>query len=29
MGGEDLYPAKGFTAFTDLFQLYTAVNVPD
>ena len=24
---EDLYPGKGFTAFTDLFQLYTAVNV--
>ena len=28
LSGEDLYPAKGFTAFTDLFQLYTAVNVP-
>ena len=26
--GEDLYPARGFTAFTDLLQLYTAVNVP-
>lgn len=26
--GEDLYPGKGFTAFTDLFQLYAAVNVP-
>jgi polyphosphate kinase len=26
--GEDLYPARGFTAFTDLFQLYAAVNVP-
>ncbi|HET8917032.1 MAG TPA: polyphosphate kinase, partial [Candidatus Binatia bacterium] len=26
--GEDLYPARGFTAFTDLFQLYTTVNVP-
>jgi polyphosphate kinase len=26
--GEDLYPGKGFTAFTDLFQLYGAVNVP-
>src|SRR5262245_8860419 len=26
--GEDLYPARGFTAFTDLMQLYTAVNVP-
>ena len=25
---EDLYPGKGFTAFTDLFQLYTAVNLP-
>ena len=25
---EDLYPGKGFTAFTDLFQLYTAVNIP-
>jgi polyphosphate kinase len=25
---EDLYPGTGFTAFTDLFQLYTAVNVP-
>jgi polyphosphate kinase len=24
---EDLYPGKGFTAFTDLFQLYSAVNV--
>jgi polyphosphate kinase len=28
LSGEDLYPAKGFTAFTDLFQLYTAANVP-
>jgi polyphosphate kinase len=28
LSGEDLYPAKGFTAFTDLFQLYTAVNIP-
>ncbi len=26
--GEDLYPGKGFTAFTDLFQLYAAVNLP-
>jgi polyphosphate kinase len=26
--GEDLYPARGFTAFTDLLQLYSAVNVP-
>ena len=25
---DDLYPARGFTAFTDLFQLYTAANVP-
>jgi polyphosphate kinase len=25
---EDLYPGTGFTAFTDLFQLYAAVNVP-
>ncbi len=25
---EDLYPGKGFTAFTDLFQLYNAVNLP-
>jgi polyphosphate kinase len=25
---EDLYPGKGFTAFTDLFQLYGAVNLP-
>ncbi len=25
---EDLYPGKGFTAFTDLFQLYTAVASP-
>jgi polyphosphate kinase len=28
LSGEDLYPARGFTAFTDLFQLYTAANVP-
>jgi polyphosphate kinase len=28
LSGEDLYPATGFTAFTDLFQLYTAANVP-
>jgi polyphosphate kinase len=28
LSGEDLYPARGFTAFTDLFQLYSAVNVP-
>jgi polyphosphate kinase len=25
---EDLYPGKGFTAFTDLLQLYGAVNAP-
>ena len=25
---EDLYPGKGFTAFSDLFQLYTAVDLP-
>ncbi len=25
---EDLYPGKGFTAFTDLLQLYAAVNLP-
>ena len=25
---DDLYPSKGFTAFTDLFQLYAAVNIP-
>ena len=24
LSGEDLYPGKGFTAFTDLFQLYGA-----
>jgi polyphosphate kinase len=28
LGLEDLYPGTGFTAFTDLFQLYAAVNVP-
>jgi polyphosphate kinase len=28
LSGEDLYPARGFTAFTDLFQLYTGANVP-
>jgi polyphosphate kinase len=28
LGGEDLYAGKGFTAFTDLFQLYAAVNAP-
>lgn len=25
---EDLYPGKGFTAFADLFQLYSAVDSP-
>jgi polyphosphate kinase len=25
---EDLYPGTGFTAFTDLFQLYSVLNVP-
>ena len=25
---EDLYSGRGFTAFTDLFQLYAAVNMP-
>jgi polyphosphate kinase len=28
LGAEDLYPGRGFTAFTDLFQLYAAVNIP-
>lgn len=28
LGIEDLYPGTGFTAFTDLFQLYAAVNAP-
>jgi polyphosphate kinase len=28
LSGEDLYPGKGFTAFTDLFQLYSTVNIP-
>jgi polyphosphate kinase len=28
LSGEDLYPGKGFTAFTDLFQLYANVNIP-
>jgi polyphosphate kinase len=28
LGSEDLYPGEGFTAFTDLFQLYSAVNLP-
>jgi polyphosphate kinase len=25
---EDLYPGAGFTAFTDLFQLYSAIDLP-
>ncbi len=28
LSGEYLYAGKGFTAFTDLFQLYGAVNAP-
>jgi len=28
LSAQDLYPGKGFTAFTDLFQLYSAVNIP-
>ncbi len=28
LSSADLYPGKGFTAFTDLFQLYQTVNVP-
>ena len=28
LSGEDLYPGKGFTAFTDLFQLYATANMP-
>jgi polyphosphate kinase len=28
LGIEDLYPGTGLTAFTDLFQLYAAVNAP-
>jgi polyphosphate kinase len=28
LGLDDLYPGEGFTAFTDLFQLYSAVNIP-
>src|SRR5436190_18586240 len=28
LGLEDLYPDTGFTAFTDLFQLYAAINAP-
>src|ERR1041384_7074389 len=28
LGAEDLYPGKGFTSFTDLFQLYSALQIP-
>jgi polyphosphate kinase len=28
LSSEDLYPGEGFTAFTDLFQLYAAVSLP-
>src|SRR5262245_61995700 len=28
LGDDDLYEAEGFTAFSDLFQLYAAVNLP-
>ena len=28
LSSADLYPGKGFTAFTDLFQLYQTVNLP-
>ncbi len=28
LNGEDLYPGTGFTAFTDLMQLYSAVHIP-
>jgi polyphosphate kinase len=28
LGAEDLYPGMGFTAFTDLFQLYATVHIP-
>ena len=27
LGVEDLYPGQGFTAFTDLFQLYSTLNI--
>jgi polyphosphate kinase len=27
LGDDDLYAGEGFTAFSDLFQLYAAVNV--
>ncbi len=28
LSGADLYPGRGFTAFTDLFQLYQSINLP-
>lgn len=28
LGAEDLYPGTGFTSFTDLFQLYSALPIP-
>jgi polyphosphate kinase len=28
LSSEDLYPGKGFTAFTDLMQLYSALHIP-
>jgi len=28
LSGADLYPGRGFTSFTDLFQLYQSANVP-
>jgi polyphosphate kinase len=28
LNGEDLYPGTGFTAFTDLLQLYSALHIP-
>jgi polyphosphate kinase len=28
LSSADLYPGRGFTAFTDLFQLYQSANVP-
>jgi len=28
LGDDDLYEAEGFTAFSDLFQLYSAVDLP-
>ncbi len=28
LGADDLYPSEGFTAFADLVQLYSAVDLP-